>query len=41
MREKKLIQMNVKKETKLYDNSDVDIDKGEMLCLSGIDYKRH
>lgn len=41
MREKKLIQMNVQKEIKLYDNSDVDIDEGEMLCLSDTGYRRH
>lgn len=41
MREKKLIQMNVKRERELYDNLDVDIDKGEIICLSDTGYKRH
>lgn len=41
MREKKLIQMNVKRERELYDNLGVDIDKGKIICLSDTGYKRH
>lgn len=41
MREKKLIQMNVKRERELYDNLGVDKDKGEFICLSDTGYKRH
>ena len=39
MREKKLIQMNVKRERELYDN--LGVDKGEFICLSDTGYKRH